>query len=260
MGIRPCKPLESWKQLSLGETSLLPHGCAVTNLLYNVRMKIDQLIRSDRKTIAILVRRDGTVIVRAPHRATNQQIMGFVEQKRAWIEEKLLQASQRTAQAAPRAFAAGERFRYLGGEYPLEIVRRARPALSFDGACFTLAESSLPRARETFEAWYRAEARRVISERAQVLAAHHRLAYSKIKITSARTRWGSCSSLGTLSFTWRLVMAPLPVIDYVIIHELAHLVERNHSKRFWDRVKAMLPDYAKHVRWLKENGFHLSLE
>lgn len=223
-------------------------------------MNIDQLIRSDRKSIAIVVRRDGKVIVRAPHRATNKQIMGFVEEKSAWIEAKLAEAKVLSGRTAPRTFSSGERLPYLGTEYPLEIVQRARPALSFEDGCFQLAASSQPRAREWLTAWYREEARRVIGGRARILAEKYDLKYSKIKITSARTRWGSCSSLGTLSFSWRLVMAPLPVIDYVVIHELAHLIEKNHSSRFWDQVKAMLPDYMKQVRWLKEKGFRLSLE
>ncbi len=99
-----------------------------------------------------------------------------------------------------------------------------------------------------------------MEERVPGFAARYHLTYQRIKISSARTRWGSCSSRGTLSFTWRLVMAPLPVIDYVVIHELAHLIERNHSNRFWQQVGSMEPDYAKYRSWLKENSPRLTLE
>jgi predicted metal-dependent hydrolase len=90
-------------------------------------------------------------------------------------------------------------------------------------------------------------------------AAQYGLRYEKIRITSAQTRWGSCSPKGTLSFTWRLVMAPLEVIDYVVIHELAHLRVKNHSKTFWAEVESMLPDYTRHVAWLRKNGKFLTL-
>jgi predicted metal-dependent hydrolase len=90
-------------------------------------------------------------------------------------------------------------------------------------------------------------------------AAQHGFQPGRIRITSARTRWGSCSSKGTLSFTWRLVMAPLEVVDYVVIHELAHLRVKNHSQVFWDSVAALMPDYKRHVTWLKKNGRFLTL-
>ena len=81
----------------------------------------------------------------------------------------------------------------------------------------------------------------------------------KLCISSARTRWGSCSAKGTLSFTWRLVMAPLDIIDYVVVHELCHLKEMNHSRAFWERVETILPDYKRRRKWLKENGGALRL-
>ncbi len=223
-------------------------------------LKINQVIRTRRKTIAIIVRRDGQVIVRAPQRVSNAQILQFVETKAEWVQKKQAEMRARQAQAAPKQFASGETFLYLGGAYPLEITNQARPALALADGHFRLAKTALPRAKEFFTAWYKQQARQVLEERARLYASRFNLTYQQIKITSARTRWGSCSSRGTLSFTWRLVMAPLPVIDYVVIHELAHLLERNHSERFWQKVSAMEPDYAKHMDWLKENSPRLTLE
>lgn len=220
----------------------------------------DKIVRSSRKTIALIVNQDGKLTVRAPKRVTNQQIWAFIEQKQVWIAQKQAVARERLSRAASHAFAPGETFLYLGQTYPLEIINTARPALVLVGGSFRLASSAIPRGMDVFTRWYREQARVVLEERVRLLAEQHRLKYNRLKISSARTRWGSCSSLGTLSFTWRLVMAPLPVIDYVIIHELAHLVEKNHSSRFWNKVAEMMPDYQAKRSWLKENAGRLILE
>jgi len=227
-------------------------------------MKIDKLIRSSRKTIAIIVERDGQLVVRAPLRASNAQILRFVEEKSAWIRAKQEAAWQRKDQAAPHQFANGESFLYLGQSYPLKWVEivpsGSRAILSFYEGRFWLAKASLPRAKEILTLWYKQQARQVLDQRVRLYASQFHLSFSQVKITSARTRWGSCSTRGTLSFTWRLVMAPQEVIDYVVIHELAHLLEKNHSKRFWDQVAAMLPDFQQQEKWLKQNGHRLNLE
>ncbi len=115
---------------------------------------------------------------------------------------------------------------------------------------------SLPsrRPKSAFQAWYKKQARAVLTERAGYFARKHGFEIGKIRITSARTRWGSCSTKKTLSFTWRLVMAPPEVVDYVVVHELCHLRELNHSRAFWAQVEAILPDYKGKRKWLKENG------
>jgi hypothetical protein len=122
-----------------------------------------------------------------------------------------------------------------------------------------LPKSALPQAREHFTAWYKLQARQLIEERVRYFAARFGLHYSRVRITSARTRWGSCSSRGTLSFTWRLVMAPPAAIDYVVVHELAHLLVRNHSPAFWRKLEELLPDYRPPQQWLKQNGHLLIL-
>ncbi len=123
-----------------------------------------------------------------------------------------------------------------------------------------MEQRALPRAKEAFTAWYRAQARPLIEERARAFAARYGFNYKQLKITSARTRWGSCSSRGTLSFTWRLVMAPPECLDYVVVHELAHLRVANHSWTFWEEVGAILPDYKARRKWLRVNGRLLTLE
>lgn len=222
-------------------------------------MKIDQLIRSSRKTVAIIIQRDGKVIVRAPEHMPEKAIQRFVNRKSGWIKEKLGQVQERQAQAAPKTFIDGETFLYLGQSYPLVLVGRQHPPLLLSDGCFHLAQTAHPQARQFFQAWYKKQAREVLTQQVQLYAGRYQLSYSKIRISSAKTLWGSCSANNTLSFTWRLIMAPLPIIDYVVVHELAHFTEKNHSKQFWARVETMLPDYKARLKWLKTNGHLLNL-
>jgi predicted metal-dependent hydrolase len=118
---------------------------------------------------------------------------------------------------------------------------------------------ALPKAPELLAAWYKDQARLILPERTNYFAHQFGLKVRSIRITSARTRWGSCSRLNALSFTWRLVMAPLEIIDYIVVHELAHIAEKNHSRAFWSQVERMLPDYHYRRKWLKNNGRLLDL-
>jgi predicted metal-dependent hydrolase len=220
---------------------------------------IDQLIHSRRKTVALIIQRDGTLTVRAPLRMSAVHIQEFVQSHAEWIREK--QAQAKASPPAPQKhFVDGETFLYLGKEYPLTIVAHQRPTLTFNGDKFQLAIATLPKAQQAFIHWYKDQARTVISERVAFHATQNKFIYQKIRISSARTRWGSCSTNGTLSFTWRLVLAPLEIVDYVVIHELVHTRVKNHSKTFWQRVGEILPEYKKHIRWLKQNGRHLTLQ
>ena len=226
-------------------------------------IQIDKLVRSRRRTLALVIEADGSLTVRAPLRMKATDIQRFIEAKADWIERKQVRAQQEAVR--PHQFGDGETFLYLGREIPLRLVptkgpRRGdqTPALVMDGV-FKLAECSLPQAGSLFQAWYKKQARAVLTERVEFFAHEHGFTVKKIRISSARTRWGSCSTKGTLSFTWRLVMAPLEVIDYVVVHELCHLQELNHSQSFWARVEAILPGYRPCRQWLKHNGVKLQL-
>ena len=221
------------------------------------KIPVDQIIRSKRKTLALIVKPDGSLLVRAPLRTSNVLIHEFVEKNRGWIEKQQAKAHT-TLPAAARQYFPGEMFLYLGTSYPLEIVEghASREPLRLDGN-FKLAASHQSEAALAFERWYRKQAQRIVPARVELFARQYDFSYRRIGITSARTRWGSCSATGSLSFSWRLILAPLVVVDYVVVHELVHTVFHNHSKRFWHRVGTILPDYQVHRRWLRENGRHI---
>jgi predicted metal-dependent hydrolase len=221
-------------------------------------IQINKLVRSKRKTLSLIIETDGTLTARAPLRMKEADIRRFIEEKKNWIKRKQAQALEDAVQ--PRQFVDGEKFLYLGKEVTLRIVpaegsrwEDGKPALVM-GRVFKLTKAVQPQAKSVFEAWYKKQARKVLTERVGYFAQKHGFKVGKIRISSARTRWGSYSSKGTLSFTWRLVMAPQEIVDYVVVHELCHLREMNHSKAFWALVEDILPDYKERRKWLKNHG------
>ncbi|MBI5945405.1 MAG: M48 family metallopeptidase [Chloroflexi bacterium] len=222
-----------------------------------MQIEINKLIRSKRRTIALIIERDGSLTVRAPMRASNVLIEQFVQQKMDWITRTRKKIDS-IAHSPPRQYSDGESFLFLGSLFDLKLVGLQKPFLQFDGG-FTLSHAAQKNGEHIFVRWYKERAYDVISKRVSEYARQHGFAPKEVKITSAKTRWGSCSPDGTLNFTWRLVMAPLEVIDYVVIHELAHLRVKNHSSKFWDEVRRIDPGYKEQRKWLKLNGGKLNL-
>lgn len=219
-------------------------------------IKIDQIIRTRRRSMALIVKPDGSLVVRAPLRTPDVLIRAFVESKAAWIAKH-----RAAAQSTPPApgIRDGQRLWYLGKPYPIKIVETAKTALVFQDG-WVIPRAALPRAKALLTGWFRARAAQVLTERVRLMAARFGLRYAAVKITSAQTRWGSCSAKNNLNFPWRLVMAPVEIIDYVVAHELAHTLVKNHSRAFWEQVGRMMPDYTARRKWLNENGKQFRLE
>jgi len=218
-----------------------------------------ELVRSKKrkKTITLTVKRDGKVVIYAPYRTPVTEIDGFFESKKTWVRDKLAEQERRSGtEGKEKQFVSGELFLYLGDFYALEIrdMNGARQPLVLSYGMFLLNKDRVEAAREHFVRWYRKRAAEVIAERLGRWSKRLQLAPEGITITGAQHRYGSCSSKNRLSFSWRIVMAPYEVIDYVIVHELAHIKEKNHSRRFWDVVVSILPDYRKQRGWLRENN------
>ena len=175
----------------------------------------------------------------------------------AWVIEKKQKYDSFRAQVPDREFAVGETFPYHGD--PHDIVVEKRSASDVVGQELRLAkhhveQTSVKRALETL---YRRKAREYFENRSDQLANEMGVEYDKIEIRNQRTKWGSCSTSGTLGLNWRLMMAPPDVIDYIVVHELAHLREQNHTDEFWSIVAEYDPDYEDHAQWLEENSTKL---
>ena len=216
-----------------------------------------KLIRSKRRTIALAVTADASLIVRAPMNTPLSYIERLVESKIDWIRKAITRVSSRP-RPVEHEYIEGESFPYLGKSYKLRVVKVSEKKLDFHSE-FLLSSKEKKNARVLFIAWYKKEAKQKISERVEWCARRAGISYESIKITTASRRWGSCSTSGNLNFSWRLIMAPLSVVDYVVVHELAHIEHKNHSKAFWNSVKVMYPNYEKAQRWLQQNEGTLNL-
>jgi predicted metal-dependent hydrolase len=216
-----------------------------------------QLIRSKkrRRTISLQVKEDGKIVICAPHHTPKWEIEKFIKEKQSWIVNKISEKEKQIKEVEKR-FQSGERFLYLGEWYPLEIHEsdHKEPPLRLSFGNFILNKDHIEGARDLFIQWYKREAKEKIVGRIDYYSHRLHLFPKGIRITNARSRWGSCSRDNRLSFGWRIIMASLAVIDYVLIHELVHIREKNHSKKFWANLESILPDYRKHRLWLKEKG------
>ncbi|MCD7948205.1 MAG: M48 family metallopeptidase [Oscillospiraceae bacterium] len=213
-------------------------------------MKAYSILYSRRKTVAIYVTEDATVEVRAPLGVSKRELDYIVQSKQDWIERQL---SLRTARAAARgAFALhyGDTVLLRGKKCPIEARDGGR--VGFDGTCFYLPPN-LPseEIKRVVTQVYRGVAKELFSRITGYYAKEMGVTPLAVKVTGAKTRWGSCSGKGSINFSWRLIMADDDVIDYVVVHELAHLKEHNHSARFWAVVASVLPDYKRRKEGLK---------
>lgn len=216
-----------------------------------------KVIRSKRRTIALAVTADASLIVRAPMNTPLSYIERLVESKIDWIRRAVARVNSRP-RPVKHEYIDGESFLYLGRLYKLRVIKNAGKKLDFRSE-FILSTKEKKNARELLIAWYKKEAKRKISERVEWCARRAGFSYKSIRITTANRRWGSCSTSGNLNFSWRLIMAPLSVVDYVVVHELTHLEHKNHSKEFWNRVKIMYPHYEKAKNWLRVNEGTLNI-
>ncbi len=214
---------------------------------------IDRIVRSRRRTVSLQVTADAQLIVRAPKWVSYTAIQDFVNDKQRWIRKRQRIAHEIRQRHRPHSFVDGESFLYLGERWPFSLRPDSKQPLEFDFGGFSLGDARYADARACFQDWYRRQAESVIPAKVRAFAARFGLRYRSVRISAAVSRWGSCSSKGTLNFSWRLMMAPMQALDYVVAHELAHLVEHNHSKRFWAQVSQMFPAYRDARRWLREN-------
>ena len=210
-------------------------------------MREYKLIRSKRKTLGLYIR-DGALEVRAPLKAPQRDIDKFVASKEKWIRNKLAHSEEQVKSRESFRLDYGDTILYLGGEYP--IVAKACDCAGFDEGFYMPPGLSSEEIKSTCVQIYRSLAERDLTNRALDFSKQMSCAPAAVKISGAKTRWGSCSSRKSLNFSWRLIMADSDVVDYVVVHELAHLEQMNHSQKFWAIVEGVLPDYRERKKRL----------
>lgn len=207
-----------------------------------------QVVRSNRKSVALVIDNEANLIVRAPIQMPDKTIDEFVHKKRRWINEKQQQVAVFGEKHPPVVVETGESIMYLGSNYA--IIKDAVESVEVSGNELLVPENYDV---EELTSWLKEQATQIISERVALYANVMGVVPGTIKLSEAKARWGSCSTKDNLNFAWRLIMCPLYVIDYVVVHELSHITYKNHSSAFWARVKTVLPIYEDAQEWLKIN-------
>lgn len=217
----------------------------------------DFIERSNRKTLSLAVMKDGNVVVKAPINVKDEVIMNFVEDKQNWIKEKLFIVNQTKTKFDD--VCKYQKFLLYGNKYSLVLadVKKIETNEHFEIVFPKKIEQD--KILKTLKIWYKKVAKQILSDRLAFMESRLKLKSSLLKIGDSKGRWGSCNSKGTICFNWRVIMLPPNLIDYVIVHELCHLVEMNHSKNFWKLVEKFLPRAMELRVAIKEYGFLLSL-
>lgn len=208
-----------------------------------------------RRRLTITVERDRSVVVHVPAGMSDSDIEQVVLTKRKWIYEKTghPQKYQEMLHPPGKELVSGESALYLGREYRIEVVQTGLTEIKFNNM-FYIPAAITSKKTEMFREWYIDRAKEEIVPRVMQHARALGVEVTEVKIADSRYRWGSCTLNNNVNINWRLIKAPMFVIDYVIVHELAHLMEANHTTRFWNIVRAQVPMADKAKVWLRENG------
>lgn len=219
------------------------------------------LTKSDRKTASIYIERDGQVSVLVPKTLTDDEVTRLIETKRRWIYRNLAEWQDTNATRIRRQFVSGEGFLYLGRSYRLKLVDEQSESLLLKGGYFYLKsdDGALQDPSEAFKAFYKAKGQKRIRERVEHYSNRMGVEPAGIRIRELKNRWASCTPEGRLNFHWKCMMAPATVLDYIVVHELAHLKYLNHTRAFWNLVDRVLPDYRERKEWLRQNGAGMDL-
>lgn len=229
---------------------------------YNNREIIYSVIKKNRKTISIRIDDQGNVLVSCPLYINDKMVKELVESKAVWISSKLDEI-----ESAKRSREDLNTISFLGRSYKVNIHELDQDIIKIileDNSLEIYVSNKLKEKKEEYikdsiVKWYRERAREVFEERIKYYSLKLGVSPNRITIKDQSTRWGSCSSKGNINLNYRVVMAPMEIIDYLIVHELSHMVHLNHSKDFWRLVESILSDYQDRKAWLKGNGNKLKL-
>ncbi len=221
-------------------------------------IRIDKLLRSHRKTVSIVIDEKGKLIVKAPLSMPDEIIRKLVKKNENWIIDKRSITMSKKKPAT--IYQDGSIINLFEQPYALRVINDARYAmkLSKDNVIY-IADDLLPQIKLLLEELIRTVAKPKFDEMARSWAKAMGVQFKQVKISSAKTRWGSCSNQGNINLNWKLALAPLFISNYIVVHELAHLKELNHSARFWRIVAQHIPTYKDSEKWLAKNGYLLEL-
>jgi predicted metal-dependent hydrolase len=221
-------------------------------------LRFDVVLSVRRRTMELSVERNGALVVRAPEGATRPRLEAFIREKRGWVYRKLAEKEALQHDVPVREYVSGESFPYLGRSYRLLLVNHQDVPLRLEAGRFRLIRAEAPRGRTHFIRWYTGHGRAWLRRRVEALAPRVGVEPQAVEVRDLGYRWGSCGRSRTLNFSWATMLLPPTIAAYVVVHELVHLREPNHTPAFWRRVERAMPDYARRKAWLAENGASLT--
>lgn len=234
------------------------------------RTKVEyELVTSDRKkTIELVIDLNKGFTVKAPKGMTKENIIKNLHRKEKWIINNLDKMSDILKNETNKEFVSGEKFLLRGRRYTLKVTKSKKdlPSLDFKKSKFLAVvpsqfteEQYATILRPLFVQFYKRKAEIIINERMKKYLKYFKTEPKNIVVTELKNKWGSCSKNNQIRYNWRIVLANTSVIDYIIVHELCHMVQKNHSDKYWKEVKRILLDYEKSKEWLRINGENLNI-
>lgn len=206
-----------------------------------------------RRTIGITVRRDGELVVAAPAGCRLRRVEEAVRAKLPWVRRKLAEAAARPV-PPPRLWVDGEVLHYLGSACPLCLEADGGAPVRLDHGRFLMDPAATAEGRRHMIAWYSERAAQLLPARVARYREQVGVVPASVQVKDLGRRWGTCHSDGRLRFHWQIVAFPPAIVDYIVVHELVHLRELNHSPRFWEGVESLLPDYRRRRTWLRDEA------
>ncbi len=219
-----------------------------------------ETIRTDRVKSASIDVEDNLVKVTVPKNLSDERIEELIKGRILWIKQKL--ALQATAIISkPKEYVDGEAFAYLGRNYRLKCANGTEESVKLRSGYLNVTTKNGKRNSEhikaAIEQWYRTKALSRLIDKTRRYSAILKVEPTSINLKDYKAMWGSCSPKGVVSYNWRIILAPHKIVDYIVVHELCHLIEPNHSSKYWKQVRSVIPDYENSKEWLKNNGSSL---
>jgi len=222
-----------------------------------------ELVRSARRRSICIEIAKARVVVRAPYFVANAEIEAFVRDKSTWVVQKLEQQEHQLLALPAYSFENGSRLPYLGAELTLNISKGGRADICRVQGQLWVTLSSRSRLAEDLQVkrlvceWYQQQALTLLREKTDQAAARLGVRHSGVSVKATRSKWGHCTARGAIQYNWQILLAPETVVDYLVAHEVSHLLHHNHSAAFWSVVANLCPDYKSRRVWLKAHGAKL---
>lgn len=212
-----------------------------------------------RRTLEINVR-NGRVQLMLPSFVSDSEGADFLRRKWDWVRRALKRQRLRAAEIVEKSYQQGELFSFLGKQYVLDLgIGCKQVTLTDDRLCVLLPELSADSVRQALWQWYREQARSILTEKTNAMVEKLGVRHEGVRLRMTKTKWGHCTASGIIQYNWAIVAAPEAIIDYLVAHEVSHLIHLNHSADFWQVVESLCPDYRTHRSWLRSRGHTITV-